>query len=338
MQFWNPPPRDALHHVLSSTSPSEWCQAFFILLSCGVLAVAVMPPSARRHLLDYGARSSTGKPEKEAQQDRFSNLVATLASWGQVPHSWFMGFYTTSLACSVFWLTQYLGHGRILHFLATKQAATSASTPSMLPGQVVIVWTMMFLQATRRIYEHSTFIKPSKSTMWCVHWLLGLSFYLCMSLSLWIEGSGRFLSDNVQSYSQLLTTCVESILDRRLTTFNAEACTPKTVGAVLVYLFAWASQYRCHKHLAGLKKYSLPEKGMFGYLISPHYTCECLLYMAMAVAGAPKGALYNKTLICGLVFIATNLGVTAAGTRKWYIEKFGAEPVRRKWNMIPLLF
>lgn len=112
----------------------------------------------------------------------------------------------------------------------------------------------------------------------------------------------------------------------------------KTLGGILVFLFAWVNQYRCHKYLAGLKKYSLPEKSMFRYLVSPHYTCECLLYLAMAVAGAPEGACYNKTLVCGLLFIVTNLGVTAAGTRKWYVGKFGAGAVQRKWNMIPLLY
>jgi 3-oxo-5-alpha-steroid 4-dehydrogenase 3 len=105
-----------------------------------------------------------------------------------------------------------------------------------------------------------------------------------------------------------------------------------------VYLFAWINQYQCHKHLAGLKKYSLPSQGLFRFLLCPHYTCECLLYLSMAVAGAPEGAWYNRTLLCGLAFVVTNLSVTAAGTRKWYVDKFGADSINDKWNMIPLLF
>ena len=77
---------------------------------------------------------------------------------------------------------------------------------------------------------------------------------------------------------------------------------------------------------------------MFRFLVCPHYTCECLLYLSMAVAGAPDGAAYNRTLICGLVFIVTNLGVTAGATRKWYMDKFGADADSKKWNMIPLLY
>lgn len=127
-------------------------------------------------------------------------------------------------------------------------------------------------------------------------------------------------------------------MNRSLTIFDTRSYSIKTGGALLAYLFAWVNQYRCHKHLAGLKKYSLPEEGMFRYLICPHYTCECLLYLAMAIYGAPNGALFNKTLLCGLIFIVTNLGVTAAGTRKWYMDRFGEEAVKTRWSMIPFLF
>lgn len=103
-------------------------------------------------------------------------------------------------------------------------------------------------------------------------------------------------------------------------------------------MFAWVNQYRCHKHLAGLKKYSLPTAGMFRHYICPHYTCECLLYLSMAIATAPRYAWFNRTLVCALIFVAINLGVTASGTRKWYVERFGIGSVAMKWNMVPFIF
>jgi len=108
--------------------------------------------------------------------------------------------------------------------------------------------------------------------------------------------------------------------------------------ALPAFLFAWVNQYKSHKHLAGLKKYSLPDQGLFRHLVCAHYTCECLLYLSIAVAAAPDGQWCNRTLLCALVFVSVNLGVTAAGTRKWYVDKFGAAAVAGKWNMIPFIF
>ena len=103
-------------------------------------------------------------------------------------------------------------------------------------------------------------------------------------------------------------------------------------------VFAWVNQYRCHKHLAGLRKYSVPQEGLFRWFICPHYTCECLFYLALSLLGAPEGQVYNTTLLTACLFVAVNLGVTAARTRSWYHTKFGPEAVDGKWNMIPFVF
>lgn len=184
---------------LCSLSPAQWCQAFFILASSGVLAVAAAPAAARKYLLDYGARTpgqddNTGDQRKDSSQKNREDgnlvkIIASLTSWTQVPHSWFIAFYATSLACSIFWLAQYLTGGWILGFLISKQA--EGSDRSMTLGQVILVWTLMVLQAGRRLYEHLAVSKPSNSTMWIVHWLLGIAFYVCASVSVWIEGSGK---------------------------------------------------------------------------------------------------------------------------------------------------
>ncbi|KAH6850182.1 hypothetical protein B0I37DRAFT_413597 [Chaetomium sp. MPI-CAGE-AT-0009] len=307
--------------TLSSITPAQCCQAIFLLAAGGVLAVAVMPRDAKTLLVNYGARKTQTSPTDAPPRDvsdrgRLLSLIDIITSWTQVPHSWFGAFYVVSLACSVFWLVQYLGDGVVLRFVASKQAA--AQHPPATSGQVVLGWFMMFLQGGRRVFEHLTIIKPSKSTMWVVHWLLGLLFYLSISVSVWVEGSGAIL--NPTSY----TDDAQSLI--------------KMGVALPAFLFAWVNQYRCHKHLAGLKKYSVPEGGMFDHYICPHYTCECLLYLSMAIATAPRGVWCNRTLVCALIFIAVNLGVTASGTRKWYAEKFGIGAVANKWNMIPFLF
>lgn len=112
----------------------------------------------------------------------------------------------------------------------------------------------------------------------------------------------------------------------------------KIVVALSLFISAWVSQYRCHKHLAGLKKYSLPDLGMFRHLVCPHYTCECVIYLSLAIVAAPEGQLCNTTLLSALMFVAVNLGVTAHGTRSWYTEKFGPEAVAGRRILIPFLY
>ncbi|KAK4242571.1 hypothetical protein C8A03DRAFT_11186 [Achaetomium macrosporum] len=304
-------------------TPAQWCQGFFLVAAGGVVAVAAMPRDAKTLLVDYGARKahkqSAHRPSPKPLHDGWLlSLIDAVTSWTQVPHSWFSAFYVVSLACSVFWLVQFLSNGAVLRSIASSQVSTQE--PSSTMAQVALGWLMMFLQATRRVYEHATVIKPSKSTMWVVHWLLGLFFYLFISVSVWVEGSAGAILDPLAGH----TDDAQSLW--------------KMAVAVPAFLFAWVNQYRCHKHLAGLKKYSLPEDGMFRHFICPHYTCECVLYFSMAVATAPRGTWCNRTLLCALVFVAVNLGVTASGTRKWYVEKFGIGPVATKWNMIPFIF
>lgn len=108
--------------------------------------------------------------------------------------------------------------------------------------------------------------------------------------------------------------------------------------AVPTFLLASVLQNGCHRYLSSLKKYSLPENGLFRHIVCPHYTCECVLYAALALGAAPEGRLLNRTLLCALVFAATNLGVTAKRTKDWYAAKFGPDKVAGIWAMIPFVF
>jgi len=107
---------------------------------------------------------------------------------------------------------------------------------------------------------------------------------------------------------------------------------------VPIFAAAWLKQYQCHQHLANLTKYSLPEGGLFRYIVCPHYTCECLLYFSLALVAAPRGYWWNRTLLCALIFVAINLGATARMTRQWYIGKFGGERLADRWTMLPVVF
>lgn len=119
---------------------------------------------------------------------------------------------------------------------------------------------------------------------------------------------------------------------------------------VLIFLLASGFQYDCHAYLASLKNtkktdggtatshYQLPEHPAFNISLTPHYFAECFIYLALAIAAAPKGTVLNWTLVTALVFVTTNLGVTAYGTGQWYERKFGSDAVKGMARMIPFVF
>jgi 3-oxo-5-alpha-steroid 4-dehydrogenase 3 / polyprenol reductase len=167
------------------------CQAFFVLASAGILAVAVTPASARRLLTQYGARSAAATAPKESEaapeSDMFTKLIAWVTSTGKVPHWWFMHFYVLSVSSSLFWAVQYLRHGAVLQAIVQYQADRSTTTTTL--NQVILAWFMMALQGTRRLYECLFVMRASSSEMWIVHWLLGCAYYLIINVAVWIEGS-----------------------------------------------------------------------------------------------------------------------------------------------------
>ena len=112
----------------------------------------------------------------------------------------------------------------------------------------------------------------------------------------------------------------------------------RAILGVVLFIFASFKQNECHKHLSGLKKYTLPHQGWFQHIICPHYTSECLIYVALSLVASPPDTVVNRTVFTGLLFVAVNLGTTASTTNKWYAEKFGAEKVASRWKMIPFVF
>ncbi|KAI4597040.1 hypothetical protein KJ359_004952 [Pestalotiopsis sp. 9143b] len=175
--------------------PALLCQVCFITAASGVLAVAATPRSACALLTQYGARSSSpGEGEDKTDESTkprglFVDLISWVTSFGQVPHSWFIHFYVLSVLSSVFWAAQYLYRGAILTALCEYQVGRR-SAPTMNIQQVQLVWLLMALQGTRRLYECFYVLRTSSSSkMWFVHWLLGCAYYLGIGVAVWIEGS-----------------------------------------------------------------------------------------------------------------------------------------------------
>ena len=103
-------------------------------------------------------------------------------------------------------------------------------------------------------------------------------------------------------------------------------------------MIASGIQYDCHTYLSSLPKYTLPVHPIFQLIICPHYSSECLLYLAMTFLAAPRGKIVNQTVLNVLLFVLVNLGVSAGMTKEWYVQKFGADKVAERWKMIPFVY
>ncbi|CAK7213754.1 hypothetical protein SCUCBS95973_001906 [Sporothrix curviconia] len=341
-------------------SPASICQASFVGLGAAIMVLTLLPAAMQKHLLDYGARDteraasvdevqgkdngeSKSKSEPLPESGVLERTVATVVPYLQVPHSWFISFYVFYLICSAYWAAQWWSwrqarsggempdnlFGRIVARQQTSDPVLAAmpATPMALL-QVYVAFGLEALQTGRRLYEYICVFKPSKANMNIAHFLLGLMYYAIMSVAVWVEGSQAIVS--MKQHDAKLKPDIAFAADK-------EALTKIVVGTIF-FLLAWGGQFRCHVHLAGLKKYSLPEEGLFRYFVSPHYTCELFLYGALSIVTAPEGRLVNRTLLSSLLFVIASLGVTAGRTKQWYSDKFGAERVAQRWRMIPFLF
>lgn len=182
---------DAGLAILQLLSPAQWVQTFFILAAAAVLALTVLPSRTRRLLLDYGARGGSRQSAAAAGSDWLENITATVTSWGQIPHSWFAAFYAISLASSAFWAYQFAFQGEILRVIVSTQDASRSEAMGQSLVAVKVAWALMALQGARRLFEQLFVLRSSTSKMWIIHWALGLSFYISMSVAVWIEGSGE---------------------------------------------------------------------------------------------------------------------------------------------------
>lgn len=194
---------DAIINHVQTISPAKWCQIFFVISAGIVLLVQALPQDVSSALMNYGARrpqesvsqskKQDDQPQKEERQTTaaLKQLAEVVTSYGQVPHQWFLHFYVLSTLLCAFWAWQYITKGSVMRELALWQGRVGG--PSMRLGDVYVAWLLMALQGGRRLYESLFVTKSGSSPMWVVHWALGLVYYASMSVSVWIQGSSRFL-------------------------------------------------------------------------------------------------------------------------------------------------
>jgi 3-oxo-5-alpha-steroid 4-dehydrogenase 3 / polyprenol reductase len=217
---------DSALQLIQNTPPSQWCEAYFLLLGTGCLALQAMPADIRDALYGYGARRTAGRnsssppsaspsaaaassaPEagktaggegekKEKERSRRGSLVDVLGAMGllvEVPHAWFRHFYVALLLLLLFWAGQFVVGGAAMRQIAeweVRLGRSEARGQSMDPVRVVIVWGMLMFQAGRRAWECYFVLKPSKAPMLAIHWAMTFVFYFALSIAFWTHASGK---------------------------------------------------------------------------------------------------------------------------------------------------
>ena len=150
-------------------------------------------PALADRLIIYGSRASKSTSGDATKTDRDADSskglvdkVLDAAGAAQVSHAWFTHFYIVSVVMSIFWAVQFATDGGMLQEILS--IGSSSKTGGMTLDQIFLVWTMMAIQGSRRLYETVRFTKPTQSTMPVGHYVLGLGYYVGVSMAIWVEG------------------------------------------------------------------------------------------------------------------------------------------------------
>ena len=242
---------------------------------------------------------------------------------------------------SLFWAYQIWARASAYRLIA--HYVSDYRYPTMKIDQLVVLWLVMLIQGSRRLYEAFAYAKSSRSTMWIGHWLMGLGFYLFINIAIWIEGVGSSAS----YFCLVFHTDMRVIATLRLYDDTHDPNYLHSSNAfrlmAIVELLGIArysySQNRLHHYLATLPAaphYEVPKKYAFTTVICPHYGEEVLIYHGLYFLGGYPAP--NLTLLMAYIFVYLNLNITARGTREWYKEKFGDEAVKAKSLMLTKAF
>ncbi|KHN94777.1 DUF455 domain protein [Metarhizium album ARSEF 1941] len=79
------------------------------------------------------------------------------------------------------------------------------------------------------------------------------------------------------------------------------------------------------------KHYQIPQAGLFKYMLYAHYFCEWVEWFGFLVA-AGWGCVPAWTFLVNEVFAMLPRAVKG---KRWYLEKFGAEKVGKRWAVVP---
>ena len=240
----------------------------------------------------------------------------------KVQKSYFIQYYITAF---VLGLCAFFGAA-----LAAGDSWQLASWAAAVPAQDVVV--LLWLCHLARRWAECTFVhRWSDATMHLVVLVVGLLHYAAATLSLLLA---RPSDDCATAAAPLWALLPRADLAG---TSLQQALFWCGVACMLV---GQVGQHVAHVQLANLRsdppppgvkvvgKYALPSGGMFWLSSSPHYTAEIAIYVGLALLGGG-----TAPLLLLVVWVVTNLSLTATATHAWYARKFDCTP--SPWRILP---
>ncbi|EDO15875.1 hypothetical protein Kpol_1009p22 [Vanderwaltozyma polyspora DSM 70294] len=147
-----------------------------------------------------------------------------------------------------------------------------------------ISW-LLLVHSLRRLYETIYVSKYSKnSRMNWSHYIVGIWFYSVLHLIVRIKLHQGKISKDIN------------------------------IVSLVIFIIASWDQYKNHRVLSELVKYSLPTKRLFKICCSPHYFDEILIYSSFVS--------YNNEFIWLLIWVIASLSISAIETKAYYKDKF----------------
>lgn len=258
------------------------CYAYFVVT---ISAICVVPLWSERlqPLVVYG-KTSTSRP-----QSKDKSIITSLAAW-QVPRSWFKHFYLLSTAIG------------ILNCIRCLQ----------LPTYSCLNVFLYVTHSIRRTLETCCLERPSGSSMWVGHYLIGLTFYTFTNLAMILASQKDAAQMRSDHSGGLIWTFI----------------------CIIIYFCSQAAQHDVHRRLANYRakcspgQYVNPSGGLFRYFVAPHYTAEIMIYLSLAFLNGAEVCLYLVAL-----WSALTLSVSARETDVWGRKQF--KDWGNRWLVMP---
>lgn len=303
-----------------------------LLCSCLIILTALSICANRFHelqasVLSYGKLNlhNTKKPKT-----RWAHYLSTLT----VPKHYFNHFYIIGLLFGINCAIElYFQKGLVFYLLRQWDQPSGSHHLPQLQCQVGLLLVNFHL--ARRVYESLMIERPSKEArMHMSHYLTGIGFYGAMILGTWLEGAvhlGVWPSRTIEKGIYIMFKSLYILISTGHWNLSM-------LIALLLFFYANYHQYQCHSILASLRsnsteRYSVPRGDWFEWIVVPHYFADILIYVSLCILYQFK----NMTLLCGLIWTAVNLSITANQTFLWYQKHFPHRQENR-WRIIPGIY